>query len=171
MSLSRWSRATPTILAAIATFATAALAHAQMPKPSQEQVDRMSGPMFGLRGAYDFTGKGAGYGLQARFPIDWNLQFAPSLEAFPVHGTTTLQGNVDFIATGRRGFFYIGGGLAVLKADKVETKYGANLYPGIDFPSLFDTPLRPFIEARWTFTDGKTPFRLTFGLNFPFGQR
>lgn len=175
MSMTRWSRATRPIVAAMLSLAALAAAapsaQAQMPKPGQEQVDRMAGPMFGLRGAYDFDAKSGGYGMQARFPIDWNLQFAPSIEAYPVNGTTTLQGNVDFIATGRRGFFYIGGGLAVLKADKVETKYGANIYPGIDLPALFDTPLRPFIEARWTFTDGKTPFRLTFGLNYPFGQR
>lgn len=175
MFTTRWPRATPvslaTTLAVTLLCVTSPIARAQQPKPSQEQVDRMSGPMFGLRGAYDFDAKTGGYGMQARFPIDWNLQFAPSIEAYPVNGTTTLQGNLDFIATGRRGFFYVGGGLAVVKTDKVETKYGANLYPGIDLPALFDTPLRPFIEARWTFTDGKTPFRLTFGLNYPFGQR
>lgn len=162
---------TRSLIVVLAVVAAAPPAMAQMPKPSQAQVDRMSGPMFGLRGAYDSDAKLWGYGAQARFPIDWNLQFAPSIEAYAAGGKTSVQGNIDFIATGRGGWFYVGGGLAVLKAEGVEARYGANVYPGIDFPSLFDTPLRPFVEARWTFSDGKTPFRLTFGLNFPFGQR
>lgn len=147
------------------------LAAAQQPRPSQAQVDRMSGPLIGLRGSYDFDNKIGGYGLQARFPIDWNLQFAPSLDAYARNGSTTLQGNVDLIATGRGGWFYVGGGLAIIKAQGLDAKFGANIYPGVDLPALFDTPVRPFVEARWTFWEGNTPFRLVVGLNYPFGAR
>ena len=148
-----------------------ATAVAQQPRPTQAQVDRMSGPMFGLRGSYDVDNKLFGYGAQARFPIDWNLQVAPSVEAYSKSGSTLVQGNVDVIATGRGGWFYVGGGLAIIKAQGADAKFGANVYPGVDLPALFDTPLRPFVEARWTFWEGNTPFRLVFGLNFPFGQR
>lgn len=148
-----------------------ATAVAQQPRPTQGQVDRMSGPMFGVRGSYDFDNKVMGYGAQARFPIDWNLQVAPSVEAYSKNGATLVQGNVDLIATGRGGWFYVGGGLAIIKAQGADAKFGANVYPGLDFPALFDTPLRPFVEARWTFWEGNTPFRLVFGLNVPFGQR
>ena len=154
---------------ALASLPTAGVA--QQPRPAQAQVDRMSGPLIGLRGSYDFDNKIAGYGLQARFPIDWNLQFAPSLDAYAKNGSTTLQGNVDLIATGRGGWFYIGGGLAIIKPQGTDAKYGANIYPGVDLPALFDTPVRPFVEARWTFWDGNTPFRFAFGLNYPFGAR
>ncbi|MBI2796742.1 MAG: hypothetical protein HYX65_08570 [Gemmatimonadetes bacterium] len=159
------------LIAALAALVVVPALQSQLPRPSQAQVDRMSGPMFGLRGVYDGDGRVWGYGAQARFPIDWNLQFAPSVDAYAVNGQASLQGNVDFIATGRRGWFYVGGGLAVARTQGIEARYGANLYPGIDLPSLFDTPLRPFVEARWTFIDGKAPFRLTFGLNFPLGSR
>lgn len=148
-----------------------ATAVAQQPRPTQSQVDRMSGPMIGLRGSYDADNKLFGYGAQARFPIDWNLQVAPSVEAYSTSGSTLVQGNVDLIATGRGGWFYVGGGLAVIKAQGADAKVGANVYPGLDFPALLDTPLRPFVEARWTFWEGNTPFRLVLGLNFPFGQR
>ncbi|MBI3790313.1 MAG: hypothetical protein HY275_05490 [Gemmatimonadetes bacterium] len=149
----------------------AASLEAQRPRPTQEQVDRMSGPMFGLRGAYDFDSQSGGYGAQVRIPLDWNLQFAPSVEAYSSAGGTTTQGNVDLIATGRRGWFYLGGGLAIIKPPVGDTKYGANLYPGLDLPELLDLPVRPFVEARWTFSDGKNPFRLVVGVNFLFGQR
>jgi hypothetical protein len=160
------------LLAALLAVATPAVATAQRPRPSQEQVDRMSGPMFGIRGGYDFDAKLGSYGAQVRIPLDWNLQFAPSVDAITTNGQSTVQGNVDLIATGRKGLFYLGGGLAIIKPPAGgATKYGANIFPGIDLPELLDLPVRPFVEARWTFTDGSTPFRVLFGVNFQFGQR
>ncbi len=147
------------------------LVRAQQPRPSQAQVERMSGPMIGLRGSYDIDNRLTGFGAQARFPIDWNLQVAPSIDAYARSGSTTVQGNFDLIATGRGGWFYVGGGLAVIKPSSGDAQFGANIYPGIDLPALLDTPVRPFVEARWTFWNGNAPLRVVFGLNYPFGQR
>ena len=169
--IARCARALVVAAAAVVPVLAPARVTAQQPRPSQAQVDRMSGPLIGLRGSYDFDNKLFGYGAQARFPIDWNLQFAPSLEAYSKSGSTTVQGNVDLIATGRGGWFYVGGGLAIIKPQGTDAKFGANVYPGADLPALFDTPVRPFVEARWTFWEGNTPLRLVFGLNYPFGAR
>ena len=140
-------------------------------RPTQAQVDRNAGTMFGVRGGYDVDGKLWNYGVQLRVPVDWYLQFAPSVEAYSAANATTVQGNVDFIALGREGAFFVGGGVAVIKPQGVDAKYGMNVFPGIDFPGLFDTPVKPFVEGRWTFSEGKSPFRLSFGLNYPFGAR
>ena len=140
-------------------------------RPTQAQVDRNAGTMLGVRGGYDIDGKLWSYGVQLRLPVDWYLQFAPSVEAFSTATATTYQGNVDFIALGRKGAFYVGGGVAVIKAQNADAKYGMNVFPGIDFPGFFDTPVKPFIEGRWTFSEGRSPFRLSFGLNYPFGAR
>ena len=177
MTIARLSRARVVPLMTIVTLVSLCLAalpsigSAQQPRPTQAQVDRMSGPMLGLRGSYDFDNRIMGYGAQARFPIDWNLQFAPSIDAYSKSGASLVQGNLDFIVTGRGGMFYLGGGLAIIKPQSGDAKYGANIYPGIDLPPLFDTPVRPFIEARWTFWEGNAPFRVVFGLNIPLGTR
>lgn len=140
-------------------------------RPTQAQVDRNAGPLIGVRGGYDAAARIWNYGVQVRIPVDWSLQFAPSVEASTVLGVTTYQGNVDFIALGRKGAFYVGGGVAAIKSPGSDTKFGMNVFPGIDFGPFFDTPVKPFFEARWTFSEGKAPLRLSFGLNYPFGSR
>ena len=164
---------TGALLAAVCSLGVlpAAAGAQQDRRPTQLQVDRNAGPMFGIRGGYDIDGKLWNYGVQVRIPVDWSLQFAPSVEAFTVANTTTYQGNVDFIALGRKGAFYVGGGVAAIKSPGTDTKFGMNVFPGIDFGGFFDTPVKPFVEARWTFSDGKSPLRLSFGLNYPFGSR
>ncbi len=156
------------VLIALATGLPAA-ASAQI---SQLQVDRTSGPQFGISAVYSNDRSDAwGYGAQLRMPIDWNIAFEPNVAIWNRNGATTWQANADLLALDRRGHVYLRAGLAALKTDNVTMKYGVNAGIGVDGPYLLETPLRPFAEARWTAVDGRVPFRALVGINFSLGRR
>lgn len=145
---------------------------AQGGRPSQLQVERTAGLMLGARAVYSADRPDAvGWGAQFRLPLDWNLALEPSLDAWSVNGRTWTQGNVDLLALDRRGILYLRLGLAAAKAPVGETKLGVNIGLGADLPYLFETPLRPLVEVRWTAVDGKAPFRVLIGANVVLGQR
>lgn len=145
---------------------------AQGGRPSQLQVERTAGLLLGARAAYGTDRPDAwGWGAQFRVPLDWNLALEPSVDTWAVNGKAWTQGNVDLLALDRGGILYLRLGLAVLKAPGAEAKLGANGGIGADLPYLFQTPLRPFVEARWTAVDGTVPLRVLIGANVVLGQR
>lgn len=159
--------------AAVAALLLSPLAlEAQGGRPSQLQVERTAGPQFGLR-AVSSTERpdGWGWGAQVRIPIDWNLALEPSADVFNVNGVSWRQFNVDLLALDRRGWLYGRLGVAASAREGLETRYGVNAGVGTDFPFLFETPLRPFAEARWSIIDGNAPLRILLGANITFGKR
>lgn len=135
-------------------------------------------PAVGMRGGYDFELEAWSIGAQASIPFARRLAFLPSGDAFFGEDRTDWQLNADLaIRLGRAGFLYTGGGLALLNrvyeeagdAD-AETRTGANAFVGLQTPGR-RLPFRPFVEARWTFVDGESPFRLAFGANVALGGR
>lgn len=145
---------------------------AQGGRPSQLQVERTAGLMLGARATYSADRPDAwGWGGQFRLPLDWNLALEPNVDTWSVKDRAWTQANVDLLALDRRGIFYARLGLAALKAPGGEAKFGANVGVGADLPYLFETPLRPFVEARWTAVDGKAPLRVLIGANVVLGKR
>src|SRR5207237_9122274 len=61
------------------------------------------------------------------------------------------------------GFFYLGGGLAILHASG-NTDTGANVFGGWEGRRY--TPVKPFLEARFVFAN-RTSFNVLGGLTFP----
>jgi hypothetical protein len=145
---------------------------AQGGRPSQLQVERTAGLSAGVRAVFSADRPDAwGWGAQARLPLDWNISAEPSLDVWSVNGHTWWQANADLLALDRRGWVYGRLGLAVAGHRGADTKYGVNAGLGTDLPYLFETPLRPFAEVRWTVVDGHAPLRLLLGANFTFGKR
>lgn len=163
--------ASSAVLLACLALPGASLA-AQGGRPSQLQVERTAGLMIGARATYSADRPEAwGWGAQFRLPLDWNLALEPSVDTWSVNGKAWTQGNVDLLALDRRGIFYARLGLAAAKAPVGDTKFGLNAGVGADLPYLFETPLRPFVETRWTAIDGKAPLRVLIGANFVLGKR
>lgn len=135
-------------------------------------------PSIGLRGGYDFDADAWSLGAQARVPITRKLQFVPSGDAFFGEGATNWQLNADLAyGVGPLGGIYLGAGLAALNwdadgagGDDRSTSVGANTFIGLQAPGI-RLPVRPFVEARWTFVEDASPFRLAVGANFPLGDR
>jgi hypothetical protein len=163
-------------LAGLAVFAAALapdVARAQRTqRPTQLQIERTSAPQVGARATYSTGSPDAwGFGGQLRLPIDWNLAFEPNADWFTRNGTTTWQANADLLALGRRGLMYARLGLAMWKTENVDLEYGLNAGIGADLPYFADLPVRPFVEGRWTFLDGRAPFRVQVGGNIVLGRR
>jgi hypothetical protein len=160
------------LLAFVASVFVPCGASAQGGRPSQLQVERTAGAQAGVRATLSTERPDAwGYGVQLRLPIDWNLAAEPSVDLWSVNGNTWWQANADLLALDRRGWFYGRLGLAVAGRQGQDTKVGVNAGIGSDLPFLFETPLRPFVEARWTVIDGQVPLRVLIGANFTFGKR
>jgi len=171
------SRVIAAALVAIAVAAMATPAEAQ--RRARTQFERPTPPAaIGVRGGYDFDAEAWSIGGQASIPIARRIAFLPSGDAYFGDDRTDWQLNADLaLRPGRAGFLYAGGGLALLNRvhdDEVdaeaETKVGANVFAGLQAPGR-RLPFRPFAEARWTFVDGDSPFRLAFGANVPLGGR
>ncbi|MDX2182947.1 MAG: hypothetical protein SFW08_03075 [Gemmatimonadaceae bacterium] len=158
--------------AAIVFAATAMPVAAQGGRPTQLHIERTSSTQIGARAVFS-TEKpdGWGYGVQARFPVDWNLAVEPSVDIWSINGASTYQVNADVVAFDRRGWLYGRLGLAYHKPERVDGHYGLNLGLGSDLPYLFETPLRPFVEARWSVIHGSAPLRLLLGANIALGRR
>ena len=141
------------------------------------------GPVeFGIRGGADFRDHQGSVGTQARIPLPLpggTLALQPSFDVFfgDNDGAAEWQGNVDaIIKPYMLGGLYGGGGAAFLRRDfdgdlEDETKAGFNLFAGIDGGRISGSALRPFTEARWTFTGDFQAFRLAAGFIVPISGR
>ena len=137
---------------------------------------------FGIRGGADFRDDQGSVGTQARIPLPLpggTVALAPSFDVFfgDNEGAAEWQGNIDaVIKPYMLGGLYGGGGAAFLRRDfngdlDNETKAGFNLFAGIDGGRISGSALRPFTEARWTFTGDFQAFRLVAGFNVPISGR
>ena len=70
----------------------------------------------------------------------------------------------------RHGPVYAGGGIAFAHPGGGETKTGYNLFAGLNAAADLRAAPRPFLEARWTFVNDTSPFRLVFGFNYQLGD-
>ena len=137
------------------------------------------GPVeFGIRGGADFRDHQGSVGTQARIPLplpEHVVALAPSFDVFfgDRQGAAEWQGNVDaLVKPWALGGLYGGGGASFLRRDfdgdlSNETRAGFNLLAGIDGGRITGSALRPFAEARWTFTGDFQAFRLVGGINVP----
>ena len=137
---------------------------------------------FGIRGGADFRDHQGSVGTQARIPLPLpggTIALQPSFDVFfgDNDGAAEWQGNVDaIIKPYMLGGLYGGGGAAFLRRDfdgdlEDETRAGFNLFAGIDGGRISGSALRPFTEARWTFTGDFQAFRLAAGFNVPISGR
>lgn len=125
-------------------------------------------PAVGVRGLYDFGTSDFGIGAHIQVPVGRILRVAPSAEVF-FGDQTTWQLNADAVVSLL--LLRAGGGLAVADGARVAdsdrgVETGLNLFAGIQSPRL-RAAFRPFVDARWTFLGGETPFRLVAGVNIP----
>jgi hypothetical protein len=129
------------------------------------------GPLaLGPRVGRDFENHAWSVGGQVSIPVGTNLELRPSGDVFfPKDGDTGWQANGDAafqIGSARR--IYAGGGIAFAHPGGGETKTGYNLFAGVSADrSLSRTT--PFLEARWTFVNDTSPFRLALGFNYRLG--
>ena len=125
----------------------------------------------GLRGGHDFTVDRWSVGAQLRLPVARRLAFAPSGDVFLGDSATDWQLNAD-LSISLRGL-YVGGGIGLLSADDRDTgergtRAAPNLLVGLE-PRTLRSPVRPFLEGRWTFLGDGARFRLAGGVNVPIG--
>ena len=126
----------------------------------------------GVRVGNDFKNDAFMLGGQLWLPASRLWKIAPSFEYFYVDKMSKWQFNGDLIFKPRpRGFFYLGGGLAVdyttPQGRESTTAYGGNAFLGIDFSGgrRFKS-MAPYLQARWTFFEGTRYFGLLGGINF-----
>jgi hypothetical protein len=130
-------------------------------------------PQITVFSGYDFDLEAWSLGTGATLPLGQRgLRFMPNGELILTDDNLSFQGSADLVL-GRR-LFYLGGGLAVLTLDsenisESDTELGANLFAGMRFPAR-QSPVRPYIETRWTLLDDQTLFELRFGLAIPIGR-
>lgn len=153
------------------TCSAALLALAVLAPSTQAQRRRAAGgggappPAVGARIGYDFDASHLFLGGQFEFPVGRRLRLVPSLELYPGVSGTPYRANIDLKihpAT-RYGFFYFGGGLAILHASG-NSNTGVNGFAGWEGRRL--RPFRPFLEGKLVFAN-TTSFNLLGGLNFP----
>jgi hypothetical protein len=160
------------------SFAAVDVAEAQRrgDRPSREEIrERMARhrvapvPMLGVRGAYEFDTHEFGLGAQAELPLGRVLRFVPSGE---IHfgDESYWQANADVAVSLL--LLRAGGGLALVDGTRSGTadgdpQLGLNLFAGVQSPPRRGSWARPFAEARWTFLEEETPFRLVAGVNVP----
>jgi len=122
-------------------------------------------PGVGARFGYDFDAQHTFLGGQFNFPVGRRWALAPSADFYLGATGTPYRLNVDlkFHPPTVYGFFYFGGGLAVLHATG-NTSTGANVFAGWEGRRY--SPVKPFLEARFVFAD-RTSFNILGGLNFP----
>ncbi|MBD3331436.1 hypothetical protein GF356_01195 [candidate division GN15 bacterium] len=130
-------------------------------------------PQITVFSGHDFDLEAWNLGAGAVLPLGpRGLRFMPSGDMIFTEDILSFQGNADLVL-GRR-LFYVGGGLAVLSSDleavdENDTEFGANLIAGMRFPAR-RSPVRPYIETRWTLLEDQTLFKLRFGLAIPIGR-
>jgi hypothetical protein len=124
----------------------------------------------GPRAGRDFENHAWSLGAQVSVPMDGNLELRPSGDFFfPRDGDTGWQANGDAaFHFGNSGAVYAGGGIAFAHPGGGETKTGYNIFFGLN-ASASSGRTRPFLEARWTFVNDTSPFRLALGFNYRLG--
>ncbi len=122
-------------------------------------------PTVGARIGYDFDANELFLGGQFEFPVARRLRLVPSLELYPGVTGTPYRANIDLKIhpPTRYGFFYFGGGLAILHAAG-NSDTGVNGFAGWEGRRL--RPFRPFLEGKLVFANN-TSFNLLGGINFP----
>jgi len=122
-------------------------------------------PAVGARIGYDFDASELFVGGQFEFPVARRLRLVPSLEIYPGTTGTPYRANIDLKVhpATRYGFFYFGGGLAILHASG-NSDTGVNGFAGWEGRRL--RPFRPFLEGKLVFANS-TSFNLLGGLNVP----
>ena len=113
----------------------------------------------------DFDADHAFLGGQFNFPVGRRWALAPSADFYLGTTGTPYRLNVDvkYHPPTAYGFFYFGGGLAILHASG-NTDTGGNVFGGWEGRRY--APVKPFLEARFVFASN-TSFNLLGGLNFP----
>jgi hypothetical protein len=126
---------------------------------------RVERPGVGARFGYDFDINHGFLGGQFNLPIGRRWALVPSADFYlGVDGTPyRLNADVKFHPPTTYGFFYFGGGLAIVHASG-GSDTGANVFGGWEGRRY--NPVRPLLEARFVFSNN-TSFNLLAGLNFP----
>ena len=150
-------------LLALALLATSAPAQRRARRAAA--ADGAPPPAVGARVGYDFDANHLFLGGQFEFPVARRLRLVPSLEVYPGVSGTPYRANIDLKVhpATRYGFFYFGGGLAILHASG-NSNTGVNGFAGWEGRRL--RPFRPFLEGKFVFANN-TSFNLLGGLNFP----
>jgi len=126
---------------------------------------RVERPGIGPRLGYDFDVDHAVLGGQFNFPVGRRWALVPSADFYlGVNGTPyRINADLKFHPPTVYGFFYFGGGLALLHASG-NTDTGANVFAGLEGRRYL--PVKPFLEARFVFSNA-TSFNILGGINFP----
>ena len=150
------------VVAGLALVTSAADAQRRMRGGRAVRVER---PGVGARVGYDFDAAHAFLGGQLNFPVGRRWALAPSADFYLGETGTPYRLNVDvkFHPPTAYGFFYFGGGLAILHASG-NTDTGVNAFAGWEGRRF--TPVKPFLEARLVFAN-RTSFNVLGGLMFP----
>jgi hypothetical protein len=130
-----------------------------------------SGPIdVGPRVGRDFENHAWSAGALVRIPAGERFELRPSGDAFfPKDGKTGWQANGDgAILFGPGRSVYGGGGIALVHLNGDKTRTGYNLFGGITAPPE-TAGWKPFLEARWTFVNDTSPFRLVGGVTRSIG--
>jgi hypothetical protein len=125
----------------------------------------LSGPIeVGPRVGRDFENHAWSAGGVVRISAGERFELRPSGDAFfPKDGKTGWQANGDAaILVGPGRTVYGGGGIAFVHLNGDKTRTGWNLFAG-GTTAPESTGWKPFIEARWTFVNDTSPFRLVLG--------
>ena len=155
----------------LSTCGAVALALALLaPSAAAQRRGRRAGggappPAVGARIGYDFDANEMFLGGQFQFPVAQRIALVPSLELYTGVSGTPYRANIDlkFHPATRYGFFYFGGGLAILHASG-NSDTGVNGFAGWEGRRL--RPFRPFLEGKLVFASN-TSFNLLGGINFP----
>lgn len=127
-------------------------------------------PAVGVRGGFQFTVQAWSLGADVRLPLRGRLGLLASGDYFLAEIGSPWQMNLDAVLhVGGTGTGYVGAGVAVahraVGVASDEMTAGLNLLVGLEPPRLrARTPLRPFLETRWTVVEGRSPIHLVFGL-------
>ena len=133
------------------------------------------GPVeFGVRGGHSFEDRVASAGAQLRIPLLRQLLILPSGDVFlgdEAESEWQLNGDLA-VNPDELGGLYGGLGVAFTDQDpdgdgEDEVETGYNIFAGLSGRSLFEARVEPFVEARWTYLEDFSPFRLVLGINVP----
>lgn len=135
-----------------------------------EQRPVATAPALGIRVGNDFNQDNLLLGGQLWLPAGRFWQLAPGFDYFFIKDGARWQFNGDLVFKPRpRGFFYLGGGLAVdyklPETGASQSMFGGNALLGLDLGKGRRTPIWPFIQARWTFFEDLSYFSLIGGIN------
>ena len=140
------------------------------PPAGTAQARRGQGPMqlgAGVRGGHDFENDAWSVGAQASIPLYQRFELRPSGDWYfgddtPFRWQLNADGAIRF---GPGGTVYAGGGAAFARVRALgEVETGYNIFAGI-VPAPPGSSIRPFVEARWTWVNDVSPFRLIAGFD------